>query len=432
MQLVPDITGDTTLVDAPYSYPVDILLVDDREQNLLALEAALNPLGHNCVKAKSGQEALRLLLKRDFALILMDVQMPSMDGFETAKLIRQRGRNKYTPIIFLTAFNRDQGYEVLGYESGAIDYMFKPVEPQILRSKVTAFVELFQKREEVKRHAQALLKANQQLKQAVDQRRQAEESLEILNAELERRVEERTAQLAASNAELQQFANIASHDLQEPLRQVQGYAELLLRRYKGKLDEDGDEFLHFILDGVDRMQELIQDVLKHSVLDSDSSSLSWVNFAQLLDQVLLDLEQQIKESKAEVVFSDLPTVFVDAVQIRQLLQNLIGNALKFRSERAPKIEIDVKEQGDEWLFSVSDNGIGFEMEYKDRVFEMFRRLHTRDKHAGTGIGLTICKKIIDWHRGRIWVESEVGKGTTFFFTLPASAPLTLVRSDADG
>jgi len=229
------------------------------------------------------------------------------------------------------------------------------------------------------------------------------------------------ADLARSNAELEQFAYVASHDLQEPLRMVASYTQLLARRYTGKLDEDADEFIGFAVDGARRMQELINDLLTYSRVGTRPLQLETVDSNQLVDQVVSDLAAAISDSKAEVTRDDLPTLRGDPTQLRQLFQNLIANGIKFhRPEEAARVHVSALLEHAAWTFSVSDNGIGIEQQYQDRIFALFQRLHTRADYPGTGIGLAICKKIVERHGGQIRVDSAPGRGTTFRFTLPVS------------
>jgi PAS domain S-box-containing protein len=225
------------------------------------------------------------------------------------------------------------------------------------------------------------------------------------------------ADLARSNAELEQFAYVASHDLQEPLRMVASYTQLLSRRYKGQLDQDADEFIDFAVDGARRMQDLINDLLTYSRVGTQALQREQVDTAQLVDQVIGDLAAAIEESGGEISYADLPVVFGDRTQLRQLFQNLIANAIKFHGERGPRVEVSATPTGNGWTFAVRDNGIGIESQYVDRIFALFQRLHTRADYPGTGIGLAICKKIVERHHGRIWLESEPGQGSTFLFTI---------------
>ncbi|MBI1281579.1 MAG: PAS domain S-box protein [Anaerolineaceae bacterium] len=228
------------------------------------------------------------------------------------------------------------------------------------------------------------------------------------------------AMLRRSNEQLQQFAYIASHDLQEPLRMVISYLQLLERRYSNALDSDAHEFITFAVDGASRMRELISGLLQFSRLDGDQDTEEPVSVQEILDRALTNLSVAITDSGAVITHDVLPQVQADSLQLMQLFQNLIGNAIKFRGQETPKIHIGVQKKNDEWQFSVKDNGIGIAPEYKDRIFAMFQRLHGRTEYAGTGIGLAICKKIVERHGGRIWVESAEGEGATFYFTLPVS------------
>lgn len=231
-------------------------------------------------------------------------------------------------------------------------------------------------------------------------------------------LEETVAELRRSNADLQQFAYVASHDLQEPLRMVASYTQLLARRYKGKLDSDADEFIGYAVDGASRMQRLINDLLAYSRVTAQGKVFEWVDCNGLLEEVLSNLQVAAEQNRAVVTHDPLPTVMADRGQLGQLFQNLIGNAIKFRGEEPPQIHVSAEQRTGEWLFSVRDNGIGVGPQYAERIFVIFQRLHNREEYPGTGIGLAICKKIVERHGGRIWVVSHTGQGATFHFTLP--------------
>jgi PAS domain S-box-containing protein len=236
---------------------------------------------------------------------------------------------------------------------------------------------------------------------------------------LEQELAARAEELERSNKELEQFAYVASHDLQEPLRIVAGYAELLARRYGGSLDQDADEFIGYMVDGVGRMQRLINDLLHYSRVGTKGKEPVPTDLDRVLDEALGNLGSKIEETEAEVTADRLPTVPADEGQLVQLFQNLIGNAVKFHGDRRPRVHVGAERRNGEWELSVADNGIGIDADYRDQIFEIFQRLHARDEFEGTGIGLAICRKIVDRHGGRIWVESTPGRGSTFRFTIPA-------------
>lgn len=241
--------------------------------------------------------------------------------------------------------------------------------------------------------------------------------------EANRNLEERQEELQRSNRELEQFAYVASHDLQEPLRMVSSYTQLLERRYKGKLDEKADMYIQFAVDGANRMQQLIQDLLVYSRVGTKGLPFQAVDTAQIVAEALQDLEVAMAESGAEVQLGALPTVWGDPSQIRQVFQNLLGNALKFRREGVRlRLEVEAQREDGVWQFRVSDNGIGIEAPYFDRIFLIFQRLHTKEAYPGNGIGLAVVKKIIERHGGKLWLESTPGEGSTFFFTLPEVPP----------
>jgi len=245
-------------------------------------------------------------------------------------------------------------------------------------------------------------------------------SLSRAVSKMVRTLNQQTDELKRSNADLEQFAYIASHDLQEPLRMVSGFTGLLQRRYRGKLDADADEFIGFAIGGVNRMQELINDLLSYSRVGREDVSAKAVDMQIVVDKALANLQTAIEERSALVSSGPLPTLLANEGMLVRVFQNLIGNALKFCKAERPIVRIAAERHGTEWRFSVADNGIGIDPQYKDRIFLIFQRLHKQGEYPGTGIGLAVCKRIVERNGGRIWLESEPGKGTTFFFTLPAT------------
>jgi PAS domain S-box-containing protein len=241
----------------------------------------------------------------------------------------------------------------------------------------------------------------------ITERKKAEE---ILKSKLD--------ELRRSNAELEQFAYVSSHDLQEPLRMISSYLQLLQRRYQGKIDEKADKYIYYAVDGASRMQNLINDLLEFSRVTTKAEEPEPTDSEFILNQALSNLDLYIKENKATVSYGSLPEVMADSTQLAQVFQNLIINGIKFHGEEASIINICAVKKANEWQFSVQDNGIGIDPQYSERIFEVFKRLHNKEEYPGTGIGLAVCKKIVERHGGRIWVESELGKGSTFYFTLP--------------
>lgn len=252
----------------------------------------------------------------------------------------------------------------------------------------------------------------------ITERKKLQLALQKAKDELEIRVEERTAELSRSNQELDQFAYVASHDLQQPLRMVASYVQLLQRRLADKLGPDEREFIHYAVDGTSRMKRLIDDLLTFSRVGTHGKLLAPTSSEQVFCQTLKHLEVAIQECGAEISHEELPIVLADETQLGQLFQNLLENALKYRSTRSPKIHVWAERAGPRWVFSVRDNGIGIDSQYFDRIFVMFQRLHGKNEYSGTGLGLAVCKKVVERHGGRIWVESKVGEGSIFRFTIP--------------
>jgi len=382
---------------------VNILLVDDQPANIVALEAMLQGLGQNLVTALSGREALKHLMAQDFAVILLDVKMPEMDGFETATLIRQRDKSRDTPIIFLTAADRSQTQAVRGYAVGAVDYLIKPVVPEFVRSKVSVFVELAKK--------SALLQ--QQAEQLREGEREARELAEA-RAEL-------VVDLEHKNRELESFSYAVSHDLRAPLRRIDSFTKAVLETQGEGLDHTGRHFLNRAREASQQMAQLIDDVLYLSRVTRAEMREHEVDLSGMVSQVVDRIREGDPGRTVEVKIRPGMVVLGDGQLLRIVVQNLLENAWKFSSKRAAaRIEFGLSMVGQEPTYFVRDNGAGFDMAQADRLFGPFQRLHPADEFPGTGIGLATVQRIIHRHGGRIWGEGFEGQGATFQFTLGRS------------
>ncbi len=422
--------ADATEIILPARPDIKILVVDDREDNLFSIETILEQDGYTIRKANSGRAALRTLLKEDdFTLILMDVQMPDLNGFDTATMIYDRDKLKHIPIIFITA--NDYGDESVfkGYQMGGVDYIYKPINPELLRAKVAVFVELYRKNHQLLAQEQRMAAANRQLEREIKERINSEAKITSLNKQLMENIN----RLKATNEELERFAYVASHDLQEPLRKIIIFSDQLSARYGTILKEEGNDFVERIMKASERMRVLIKNILSFSRSSANSDAYEETDLQTLLEGILSDLEISIQQKNAVVNIGQLPVLKIVPSQFRQLFQNLVINSLKFsKDDNAPEIEIYAEKikgmhmpgirnelyQDDYYNIYVKDNGIGFEQKYADDIFTLFKRLNSYDKFEGTGIGLSICKKIVEQHGGSINATSTVGEGTTFIISLP--------------
>ncbi len=378
---------------------VNILLVDDKTENLLALESILEGSDYNLVRALSGQEALLALLGQDFAAIVLDVQMPGMSGIELAQIIRSRKKTQHIPILFLTAHGEDSVIE--GYQAGAVDFLIKPLQPAILRSKVAVFAELFRKTAAL--HAE------------IEERRQAEARIGQLNFELSQRIE----QLAIANAELESFSYTVSHDLRAPLRQVSGFVALLEESLCGRTNAQDAEYIRLIQHAVARMGQLIDDLLSFSRVGRTELKRSRVSLTALVAEVRDTLAPALAGRDVRWKIGSLPEVECDAAMMRQVITSLLDNALKFTRPRAStEIEIGARSDEREHIFFVRDNGVGFDPRHADKLFGVFQRLHTGAEFEGTGIGLASVRRIVERHHGRTWAESVPGQGAVVYCSLP--------------
>jgi len=379
---------------------VNILLVDDQPANLVALEAMLQGLGQNLIRAESGREALKWLLTHEFAVILLDVKMPEMDGFETAALIRQRDKSRHTPILFLTAADNSQNHAVRGYAVGAVDYLIKPVVPEFVRSKVAVFVELAKKSELLRRQTQLLAESEQAALELAETR-----------AELVRDLEHK-------NRELESFSYAVSHDLRAPLRRIDSFSRAILESQSDKLDESGRRYLDRVREASQQMSQLIDDVLHLSRVTRADLREQDVDLSTLAGLILARLQESEPARKVEVKIRPGVIVTGDGQLLRIALENLFENAWKFTSKQAEsRIEFGVTQASGEPTYFIRDNGAGFNMTYVDRLFGPFQRLHAQGDFPGSGIGLATVQRIIHRHGGRVWAEGLVGQGATFQFTL---------------
>jgi signal transduction histidine kinase len=384
---------------------VNILLVDDQPANLVALEAMLHGLGQNLIKAESGREALKWLLTHEFAVILLDVKMPEMDGFETATLIRQRDKSRHTPILFLTAADKSQDHAVRGYAVGAVDYLVKPVVPEFVRSKVAVFVELAKKSELLRRQTQLLVESEQAARELAETR-----------AELVRDLEHK-------NRELESFSYAVSHDLRAPLRRIESFSRAVLESQGERLDDPGRRYLDRVREASQQMSQLIDDVLYLSRVTRADLREQDVDISGLATLILSRLQESEPARKVEVKVRPGVVVTGDGQLLRIALENLLENAWKFTGkQRDSRIEFGVTQASGEPTYYVRDNGAGFDMTYADRLFGPFQRLHPQDEFPGSGIGLATVQRIIHRHGGQVWAEGLVGQGATFQFTLGRVRP----------
>jgi len=405
--------------------PIKILVVDDRPDNLLSISTILERESYVTVKASSGRAALKILLTEyDFSLILMDVQMPDMNGFETASLIYQRDRLKNIPIIFITAYSHEEETMFKGYKVGAVDFIYKPVNPELLRMKVGVFVELYQKTQSLIAQEQKLLSINASLQKEIEEREASEQRVRELN----RQLMQNNQRLKAANEELDRFAYIASHDLQEPLRKIRMFSDLIVQK-KGAAGEM-DKHVQKITNATERMQQLISDLLRFSRHSVSKGDFVHTDLSSVIREAIKELELKIQHVDARITIDEMPSTLVIPTLIQQVFHNLIANAIKFCKKGVPP-EVHIYARHEAPLVSqngnaeqlyyniyVKDNGIGFETKYLDDIFIPFKRLHSYHEIEGSGIGLSICKKIMEQHNGFITATSVLNDGATFIIGIP--------------
>lgn len=348
-----------------------ILNVDDHDAGRYAITRSLSRAGFEVEEAATGEEALRMVSVRRPDIVLLDVNLPDIDGFEVCRRIKNDPESSRLPVIFLSASRLEDLDVAAGLNHGGDHYLREPIDPTILVATVRALL----------------------------------------------RVKEAEDALIRSNEQLRRFAFVVSHELQEPLRMVKSYTQLLSQRHKSVFDAEASEFIHYTITGVNRMEKFIHDMLSYSQAAEAEVELKEFASRTALDWALMELGPAISESHTTVHIEELPTVIGDASRLSQVFKNLIGNAIKYRADRPPVIRVSAVETAGEHIFSIQDNGIGIDSRYFDNIFVLFKRLHGQDR-SGSGVGLAVCKEIIERHSGRIWVSSDEGQGSNFYFSLP--------------
>ncbi len=398
----------------------DILIVDDEPNNLRLLSNLLKKQGYKVRAVLSGEMALSAAQLNPPDLILLDIMMPDMDGYQVCHKLKNESETCQIPVIFVSA--KDQGFDkVKAFAVGGVDYITKPFQVEEVFARIECHLKL--------NYLQMKLEEqNYQLQAEICQRNAAEKALEEQNEQLRREIERRqiielalqkaNQELARSNADLERFAGIASHDLRSPLATINGYAQLLQMCGKEQLNEKCNDFVEQILKLCNRTNLLIEDLLSYARLNKAQEPFQLLPCDRLIQQALENLTTEIYTHQAQITYDELPTIMGTESRFVQLFQNLIGNAIKYRREEYPNIQVSALLQQDHYLFSIQDNGIGIDEKYWEQIFEIFKRLHSQDDYPGTGIGLATCRKIVEQHGGSIWLKSEVGQGSTFYFTVP--------------
>lgn len=381
-----------------------LLLVDDKETNLFALEQLLEKQDRIFLKATTGREGLKLALDHEIDLIILDVQMPEMDGFEVAQILKSNKRTKDIPIIFASAEKKERQSIIQGFEEGAVDYLAKPLDPELTKAKVSVLLKIRLQ--------------NRQLQEKNLALQQAEERINVLNVDLQKNLR----QLEYANKELESFSYSVSHDLRSPIRAMLGYARIVEEEQVGKLSDAAGRALRIIQDNAQKMNRMIDDLLAFSKLGRQALQHLYVDMDALVRTVLTDVRQRLPYQPGIMVHDLLPA-HADTALLAHVWTNLISNAMKYSSKAShPQVEIGAQAGDNEVQYYVKDNGVGFDMKYADKLFQVFQRLHKAADFEGTGIGLAIVQRIVARHGGRIWAEAKVNEGATFYFTLPVASP----------
>jgi signal transduction histidine kinase len=384
----------------------NLLVVDDDLLARQTMDVFLTREGYKVRCAPNGEIALKLAGEDSPELILLDIRMPDMDGFEVCRRLKENPQTGNIPVIFISGLE-EVADKVKGFEAGGVDYITKSFQREEALARVETHLALRRLQKQIETQ-------NVQLQQEIAKSKSAEEALADRTIQLERINRE----LVALNAELDDFTNMASHDMQEPLRTLMAFSDLLRKDLGDSLSGQAAKDLTFITDAANRMQALIQDLLALSRAGRAPQKKEKVSLRECADLALEALAMRVKETGAQIMRDKLPDVWGDSTLLTQLYQNLIGNALKFSGDQRPVIQLTFEEQEGAPVFGVKDNGIGIEPNYAREIFKPFRRLHGRAEYEGSGVGLAICRKIVGRHGGKIWVESEPGKGAHFRFTFP--------------
>ena len=354
---------------------LNILLVDDKEENLISLESILDDPNRNLIKAHSGNEALKVAFENEIAVILLDVQMPEMDGFEVARILKENPKTKDIAVIFVTAISKEEKYMLQGYEEGAVDYLQKPVDVNIVKAKVGVFEKLYRSKAELKTYAEKMQQINKQL---------------------------------------DEFVYIVSHDLKAPLRGLASVTSFLEDELGTELKPEVKDLLEMMKSRTVRMQNLIDGILHYSRMANNKTEKESIKLSEVISNII---DLLVIPNHVRIEFPDnLPKLFDERIKLHEVFQNLISNAIKYNNKESASVKVAFEDKGNQYLFSIADNGMGIKSEHFEKIFGVFQTLQSKDKQESTGIGLTIVKKIVEGQGGKVWIESEFGKGSTFFFT----------------
>lgn len=379
---------------------VTILIVDDKPANIYALETLLDKPDRTFLNATNGNDALKLALNNDIDLIILDVQMPEMDGFEVAQILKLNKKTKDIPIIFASAEKKERQSVMKGFEEGAVDYLSKPLDPELTTAKVSVLLKIQLQKKELIEKNQSLEKADAQIKK--------------LNADLQKNL----FQLEEVNKELESFSYSVSHDLRAPVRALVGFSKMLEESYNDTLDDEGKRMVGVIHRNAIKMGTLIDDLLEFSKMGRQEVRKTAINVADMVNDVISDITDQTGYH-AKVTINELLPTYADRALLTQVWINLVSNAFKYSAKKEnPAVEIGSHRDNRYIVYYVKDNGAGFSMEYAEKLFGVFQRLHKASEFEGTGVGLAIVHRIVTRHGGRVWAEAKINEGATFFFTLP--------------